>query len=180
MTSVASVRCFPWPVSPPGSHGVTDRILWAPIPNPPSVTSVASVRCFPRCACFSPRSHGVRVTDNGLRSLPRRPNVSDSDGLQPTEINHGIRIFHRTTALAAAAGADQPEQPGAILRMVARKTILEPPGSSLALRLVGPRSGGILERDRRILCRPISHTRGASSPASRRSDPDEMVPGRQP
>jgi hypothetical protein len=33
--------------------------LWAPTQIPPSVTSV---RCFPRCACFSPRSHGVRVT----------------------------------------------------------------------------------------------------------------------
>jgi hypothetical protein len=44
--SVASVRCFPVePVSPPRSHGVTDKISVG-INQIPSVTSVTSVRCL--------------------------------------------------------------------------------------------------------------------------------------
>ena len=53
-----------------------DRILWAPIPNPPSVTSVASVRCFPPLRSFlRPEATGLPIEFSGA-SIPNPPSVT--------------------------------------------------------------------------------------------------------
>ena len=153
-------------VSPPGSHGVTDRILWAPIQNPPSVTSVASVRCFPHCACFSPRSHGVRVTDDGLRSSARGPNVS-----HPTAFKHQRPVMESVPFTEEPLW--QPHTDQISRSNLARFTVIGsredrifgPSEVMVSLRLVRSRSGGFLDRDRRISCCPIPHSGGKNSPA---------------